>query len=149
MKSFDWYSILTYWKILYIIQRNYVKLWTLFKLKKITSITSKYYYHSDVLRSQTSCICKQRVFVFGQPRTQDILRPRRLVDNMTPRISVCFDMIIIVAFVSLILFTLLKHLTHRRLVRVKHSLGPLIPGKINLDLNKLRLIYIANIRING
>ena len=111
---------------MHIIQRNYVKRWALFKLKKITSITSKYYYHSDVLRSQTSCICKQRVFVFGQPRTQDILRPRRLVDNMTPRISVCFDMIIIVAFVSLILFTLLKHLTHRRLVRVKHSLGPLI-----------------------
>ena len=134
---------------MHIIQRSYVKRWTLFKFKRITIITSRHCCYSDVLMSQTSPICKQRLFVFGQPRTQDILRPRRLVDNMTPRISVCFDMIIIVAFVSLILFTLLKHSTHRRLVRVKHSLGPLIPGKINLDLNKLRLIYIANIRING
>ena len=104
---------------MHIIQRNYVKLWTLLKLKKITIITSKHCCYSDVLRSHTSCICKQRVFVSGQPRTQDILRRRRLVDNMTPRISGCFDMIIIVAFVSLILFTLLEHSTHRRLVRVK------------------------------
>ena len=64
--SFDWYSIFIYWKI------------SIHYSTKLHEILKTVGFKKNI---QISRICKQRLFVFGQSRTQGILPPQWTIDK--------------------------------------------------------------------